>query len=278
MRKFTVIFLLLLSFGFSFADIEWKTRLNTKADKRANRKQMIMHAFAKNGDVKQTFEDVKKNNSLYYNKSIEWLYKINKNTMYIINHKKKSYTPMNIDHFLQMSQVAGDIIKIKIKDFKVSHQNLPSENILGYKCSHIKIISDYVMTIKITFIKKTMRVHEEKEIWATNKIKGLDNIASAFADKNYKTGFKDLDKMIAKQVGLYKKLGFPLKTITYNLQKNKKGKRVLSEMTTTEEVFDIKNHSLKLSLFELPKGYTENETPTTAGKSKKKKFKLKNLF
>ena len=124
------------------------------------------------------------------------------------------------------------------------------------------------MKMKIAFIKTTMKIHEEKEIWATKNLPALKEINDAFLTKNYKTGIEDLDDMIQKEIAQQKKIGFPIKTIIHTIQKNKKGK-VKSETTTIMEVTKIKSKSFPASFFTIPEDYEELENPTA-----KKKFKL----
>jgi uncharacterized protein DUF4412/anticodon tRNA-binding protein len=162
------------------------------------------------------------------------------------------------------------LVKITVKDYTVTAEELPQETILGYKCNHVKITTQYTMQIKIAFIKKKMKIHEVKEIWGSNKIPGLKEIGKSFMNKDFKTGIEDLDEMIQKEMEQQKKIGFPIKIITQRKEMNKKGK-VKNNSTTTMEVKEIKNKNFPKKFFEVPAEYDETEMP--GGKGLKGLFK-----
>ena len=116
------------------------------------------------------------------------------------------------------------------------------------------------MKMKIAFIKKTMRMHEVKEIWGTNKKAGFNEMNQAFLRKDFKTGIPDLDELIRKEMEKQKKIGFPLKVITHSLQKTKKGK-VKSKSTSTMTVTKINAKNFPKSFFEIPGNYDRIEGP-----------------
>jgi len=277
MKKLTVFLLFFVLISFTFAGVEWKSKV-TAIDENNHENEMTIHSYAQDGNVKVNYENVTNEKAgMYQSEGIDWLYRTKENTMYIINHEEKTVMPMEIDQMLQISKATAGVVKIEIKDYEVKHETLAPENILGYKCSHIKIITDYIMKVKITVFKKTFKVHEEKEIWGTKNIKGLEEISKSFINKEYKTGFEEMDKMIEEQTGLYEKVGFPLKTITFNQQKNKKGTKALGESTTTTEVIEFKTKPLDSSMFEVPEDYEVVKSPLAQDKEKKK-VKLKDIF
>ena len=114
--------------------------------------------------------------------------------------------------------------------------------------------------MKILIVKQTINVHEEKEIWGTSKIPGLDDINPGFLKKEFKTGIPDLDEMIQKDMEQQKKIGFPLKVITNTQHKDKKGK-VKDESTTVMTVTAIDAKDFPSSFFEIPANYDRVEGP-----------------
>ncbi len=251
-----------------FAGVQWTSTITAKStDKKANN-QIISVVSAEKGNLKQAFTSVP-SKSMVYIKEGYWLYKVDKYLIYIVNDKEKTYMALSLDDLLQMAGMFGQMVKMEVTDQSVNTEVLPAETVLGFSCNHIRITSDYTMKVKIVFIKKTMTIHEVKEIWATPEMTGLNEINKSFLKKNFKTGIADLDALIQKQIAQQKNLGFPLKTITQQIQKGKKGK-VEVESTTTMEVTDIKAASFPASFFEIPAGYKEINTPGEGGG----KFKL----
>lgn len=166
-----------------------------------------------------------------------------------------------------MTGMFGQMVKIQIKDHNIKTEVLGDETICGLPCNHVKVTTEYTMKVKIVFIKKTMKIHEVKEVWATHKMPGMDEINATYKEKDIRTGIEDLDEMIRKNMEQQKKLGFPLKVVTRNIQKNKKGK-AKGETITTMEVTEIKTKSFPKSYFEIPADYEEQAAPTAGGKPK----------
>lgn len=246
-----------------FAGIEWTSTITTNSTNKKLNNVIVSVVSAEKGNLKQTFTGVSSKSMVYFKEGY-WLYKMDKDVIYIVNEKEKNYMALSLDDLLQMTGMFGQLVKFEIIDQSIKTEALPSETILGYPCNHIKIISDYTMKVKIVFIKKTMTIHEVREIWATPDMPGLNEINKIFIKKNFKTGIPDLDALIQKQIALQKNLGFPLKTINYQTQLGKKGK-VEVETTTTMEITDIKTKSIPASFFEIPAGYKEINSPTEGG-------------
>ena len=253
-----VVIYVLVSFTvLSFAGIEWTTSIKTTGKgKRANN-EIDAHTHAQGGNVKQVFEGVV-NEDMFHFQDGYWLYKANEDNIYIVNDKKHNYMVIPMDGLLQMTGMLGQLVKIEISDLSINTEVLPEETLLGYPCNHLIITTDYTMKMKIAIIKKTMKFHEEKEIWGTTKVPGFNEINQEFLKKDFKTGIPDLDEMIQKQLEQQKKIGFPLKVITRTIQKDKKGK-VKSEATTTMTVTKINTKNFPKSFFEIPEDYQEAE-------------------
>lgn len=277
MKKVFSLSLLVLFMAVStFAGVEWVSKVTTSAEKGRD-SEMTSYVYAQDGDVKQVFKNVSKDKRNVYIEDGYWLYKGKENMMYLVDDKEKTVTPMSLDALLQMTAVVGELVKIEISDHQVKTDTLNPEEVMGYLCNHVRITSDYTMKMKIAFIKKTIQVHEVKEIWASANVKYLNEINQSFLSKDFKTGFEDLDKMIEKEMAQMKKMGFPLKTVTHNVQSGKKGK-TMSDTTTTMEVLEIKAKSFPASFFEVPKDYQMADTAAASeegeesGGKKKKKF------
>ena len=255
MKKIILIMLVLIAFTVtSFAGIEWTSKSTTTAKKKRDRNEIFMKIAAQDGIVRQNFINVKRKKGMM-KEGTYWLFNSKDNMIYVVNPDDKAVTPMSLDYMLNMTQMVTKLVKINITDYKASSKFLGTEKIDGYNCKHIKLTTDYTMKMKITFIKKTFIIHEEKEIWGSNSVKGLNNLNKMFLSKDFKTGFKDLDIMIKKQMAQNKGIGFPLKTITRTIHKNKKGK-VKSDSTTTTIIENIVSKKFPKSYFEIPKGYS----------------------
>jgi hypothetical protein len=255
--------MLLLSAVLMFGGIEWTTSLKTVGKGKKNNNDIAMQTSAQGGDVKQVFEGVA-NETPFHNQDGYWLYKNESGDIYVVNDVKKNYMVMNLDSLLQMTGIFGQLVKITISDHTIETEELPSETIMGYKCNHLKVTTSYTMKIKITFIKKTMKIHEVKEIWGTTAVPGLKEIGESFRRKDFKTGIADLDEMIQKEMESQKKIGFPLKMITHRKEMNKKGK-VKNESTTTMLITKIGSKNFPKSMFEVPADYDEIAMPGSKG-------------
>jgi len=242
---------------FSFAGIEWTSKITTEGQKKSDNNQVTAHIYAQKGNLKQVFEEVSKEDNFRMKKGY-WLFKAAEENIYIVNEEEKSYTELNLDSLLQMTGFVGQLVKIQILDHTIDSETLGKETIAGYNCNHLKLTTDYTMKMKIAFIKKTMKVHEVKEIWGVPDLKGFNEINANFLKKDFKTGFPELDELIKKQMEKQGKVGFPLKTITQTTQYSTKGK-VTSETTTTMEVTGISVKNFPDSFFEIPAGYQRNE-------------------
>jgi hypothetical protein len=197
---------------------------------------------------------VPKNQKNVYLEDGYWLFKNKENTIYIVNDKEKTVTPMSVDTILRLTGFLGELVKIEISDYKVSSEALSSETVLGHPCQHLRIVSDYTMKVKIAIIKQTSFIHQEKEIWASPDAKFTDEVGQGFRQKEFKTGFNDLDELIEKEMKQSNFAGFPLKTVTRQVQTGKKG-NLISDKTNTMEVLELKVQKFPAALFDVPKDY-----------------------
>jgi len=260
-KKLLVLLTVFTMLGiFSFAGVQWTTSIKTTSakGKKANN-DIVAQTFAQEGNVKQVFKGVT-NEDMFHFQDGYWLYKSGEDNIYIVNDKKYNYMVISMDGLLQMTGMLGSLVKIEILDHTINTEILPEETIMGYPCNHLKITTDYTMKIKIAIIKKTMKIHEEKEVWGSTKIPGLKEINVGFLNKEFKTGITDLDEMIQKQMKQQKEIGFPLKMITHSRQMNKKNK-IKAESTTTMTISNIENKDFPATLFEIPANYDRVEGP-----------------
>lgn len=254
-----IMFVILFFTVFSFAGVEWTTSIKIIGKgKRANN-EIDAQTYAQGGNVKQVFKGVV-NEDMFHTQDGYWLYKSKEDNIYIVNDKKQDYMIIPMDGLLQMTGILGQLVKIEILDHNIRTEVLPDETVMGYPCTHVKIISDYTMKLKILIVKKTINVHEEKEIWGTTKLPGLNDINPGFLNKDVKTGFPGLDEMLQKEMEHQKKIGFPLKVITKTQHKDKKGK-VKNESTTTMTVTEINVKNFPATFFEIPANYDHVQGP-----------------
>jgi hypothetical protein len=260
MKKLPIFFVITLMFTLlSYGGIQWHTTITIVGTGKGVNNEIKAVTYAQGGNVKQVFEGVSNENPFYFQKGY-WLYKADENNIYIVNDANYTYMVMSMDDLLQMTGMLGQLVKITIKDASVNTEVLPVEKLLGYSCRHLKITSEYTMKMKITVIKKTLRIHEVKEIWGSARVRGLKEIGKSYLNKDFKTGIEDLDKLMEKQLEQQKNIGFPLKIVTTSLQKGKKGK-VKSKTTTTIKVTKITSKTMPKSFFEIPANYDKVKSP-----------------
>lgn len=250
-----------------FAGAQWVTTIKTSGKNKKLNNDIEAHVFAQGGNVKQVWKGVA-NENMFYVQDGYWLYKAKENTIYMVNPQKKSYMAMSVDAMLQLTGAMGQLVKIEILEHTINVENLPGETVAGFACSHIKVTSQYTMKIKVAIFKQTMQIKEEKEIWATKAMPGMDELHNAFKNKDFKTGIDSLDELIKKEMEQMQALGFPVKTNTLRITMDKKGK-VTDETTTVMEITNVKQATFSPDTFEIPAGYAKEESPAdSAGKLK----------
>lgn len=259
-KKSLMFIMVVWLFAFNgFAGVEWVSTITSHGKGKYANNEIIAHIYAEKGNLKQVFKGVSNENPFYFQDGY-WLFKTNDDIIYVVNDGNKSYMEMDLDGLLQVLGMFGQLVKITITDHTIDTEVLPKETLMGYSCNHVKITTDYTMKVKIAFIKKKMIIHEVKEIWATPDMPGLDEINKSFMRKDFKTGIPDLDELIQKEMEQWKNLGFPLKVVTQQDQKGKKGK-VKSKNTTTMKVTKIQTKSFPKGFFEIPGEYDRVEGP-----------------
>jgi hypothetical protein len=239
--------------ALSFAGIEWTATIKTTGKGKKSNKEITTQFHAQSGNLKQIFEGVS-DDEMYYLKNGYWLYKSGEDNIYIVNEKEEKYTIISIDQLLQITGALGQVAQIEIVDHSINVEELARAEHLGYPCDHFKVTTNYTMKIKIAFIKKAMKVLEEKEIWSTPAMQEIDQINPSFQSKHYRTGIPDLDEMIQKEIEHQKVIGFPLKVITKTTQMNKKGK-VTEENSTTMTVTEILFKTFPEGFFDIPQHF-----------------------
>jgi len=255
-RSFIVILLVIFTMT-AFAGIEWRTKTVTEAQAKGQSNTIVMQVFASGGNVKQVFESVADENEMFQ-KGSYWLFKAEDSVLYMVNPAEKTYSRLPLNAIFQMTGVAGKLIKIKIKNPQASIEKLANETILGYPCLHRKILSEYDMEVKIAFIKSKSHERSEKEVWSSTQIKGITEVGEAFRKRDFKTGFEDLDALIAEQMKAEAEAGFPLKMITVTTAIDKKG-IAKEKMRQTMEVLSIGSKNFSASFFQIPAGYEEKQ-------------------
>lgn len=273
MKKKILMFIVIcgLAASFSFAGIEWTATQTTTGTGKGQNNEVTAQGFAQGGNVKLVFENAKgfKKDDLMYGQNMYWLFKADDSNIYIVNDAKKTYTVFPLDSLLQLAGAMGQLVKMKISDPSAKVESLPGETLLGYPCNHQKIVTDYGMEMKVLFIKSSAIIHQEREVWSTTKINGFKELHNAFVQKNFKTGFSEMDEMIAKEMKMQGEQGFPLKMVMHQTSETKKGKAG-DESTTTMVVTRVETKNIPAGIFEIPASYTKQELFPEEGSGKKK--------
>ena len=261
--KKIVLAMLVLSFCFAlcFGGVEWKAKSETQGQGKGQSNKIVMQCYAQKGDVKQVFEQVDHEDS-FFSVGSYWLFKSTDNVLYLVNPKEKTYSELPFNSIFKMVGVMGKIIKIKISNPEVKLEKLEPEVVLEHRCNHYKMVIDYDMEMKITFIKSKGHEHIEKEVWAAPQVKAMAEMGEAFRYRDFKTGMEDLDILIEKQMKAEANLGFPLKTISVTTSIDKKGNSK-EKSRVTQEVLALSTRNFPASTFEVPADFKK----TSVGKA-----------
>ncbi len=176
-------------------------------------------------------------------------------TAHLVNPGEKTYGTWDMNAMLGMAGGMMGMMNMKIKDQKA--EKLLEEKgpaIHGLPTTHYKFRTSYTMEINFMGMKQATSTANEEEMWVTTALKD-DALTFAAMRKEMKTGNADLDRLIADQMN--KAQGFPLKVITKNSATDPNGNA--QESTVTMEVTSLKKISPAADVFQMPKGYTEQE-------------------
>ncbi len=213
--------------------------------------------------------------------------------VYFLNPKEKTYWKMNLDELKKMGENSMKMLKkfakMQYKDIYVNVVDMGSGGkIAGYNTEKYKMLVKYTVAMKVLFKKINTKHKEETEIYATKDLDMSEFDGYSF-NSTFEKGVSEVDAQVKLNL---KKIGFPLKTISY--QYDDKGKL---QGITTFEILTLKKDSVSSSMFELPKGYKEVPSPfaqmmggqnmqgqnpdnanAPENEGGKKKFHLKDLF
>jgi len=258
MKKTVAVMTWMLAAHLSLlAGLEWKATTDFSGETKKAVYQTNMTIQAQGGNVKQIFDTVSGENMMY-RQGDYWLFRSADNAFYGVSPADKTYWEIPLDYMFKMTQTVGKIVKIKIKDPKIAKEMLSPETLLGISCQHYKMTIEYDMEVKVVLLKSRSHEIQVKEVWSSPQVKGLAEIATTFRQKDYKTGFADLDALIEEQLKAEGDLGFPLKIVTVNSSVDKKGEtKEKSRMVMT--VTQVAAKLFPAAVFEIPAGYQKKD-------------------
>ncbi|MEK6795149.1 MAG: DUF4412 domain-containing protein [Spirochaetota bacterium] len=252
--------LAVLCAAVSFAGVTWKGTMTSKNDGKET--VTVMNGYAQKGNVREEFAEVR--GAAAMEKGDYIIYRSDKNTMYIVDTKEKSYMEMPLD---AMGQMMGGMMEMKVSNPKVSSKAEGGEKVSGYNCKKIVITSSYDMEMKVMFMTTKSHVEQTQEIWATKDV-SVGEFGDAYRGKAAKTGMKDLDKLVAREMAA---LGnaFPVKTIMTQ-KSTSDGKTTVNTSVMTIE--SITTKALGNDLFTVPADYkktslADTKAPASTGTS-----------
>lgn len=170
-------------------------------------------------------------------------------TIYLVNPKDKTYAELPLDALMQM---AGSMMQMTVSNSKVDVKQLPAEKVLNYECNHIKVDASYDMEMKMMGFQIKNHTEMTHELWGATGIPEKE-ISPLYKNMNFKTGMKDLDALIEKQMAALKDIGFPVKSVMVNKSTDQQGKT--TTMTTETKVTDISVKNVEEGLFKIPPDY-----------------------
>jgi hypothetical protein len=251
---FILAALLVLTVSLAQAGIVWQ--IDIKGDHKKGETNTIAKVWAQGGQVREEFVEVtgELQNKMQA-KGMWWLYKSGVNTIYVVDPEDKTWMGVEFDSLMKFMGVIGNLISMKIINIKSEIQDLGTEQLLGYDCKHMAIVSSYDMEMKILMMKVKSHVAKNKEIWCTNQLP-MDEIAMSFRDQSLKTGMKGLDSLIQIEVQNQKDLGFILKSVETQVTTDVKGKES-DKSTSTMTVTGVETKEIGADVFQIPADYKE---------------------
>lgn len=248
LKRMTILIglLLLMHMGNVFAGLEWQGKtVSTMAGQKQN--SMEMHGYAQNGNVREDF--VKGSPNPMFKEGSYFLFLKGNPTIYLVNPKDKTYAEMPLDAIMQM---AGSMMQMTVSNSKVDVKQLAPAKVLNYECNHIKMDASYDMEMKMMGFQVKNHTEMTHELWGATGIPEKE-ISPLYKSMNFKTGMKDLDVLIEKQMAVIKDLGFPVKSVMVNKTTDQQGKT--NTMTAETNVTDISVKDVNEELFKIPSDY-----------------------
>ncbi|MBI4978109.1 MAG: DUF4412 domain-containing protein [Spirochaetes bacterium] len=249
-----------------FAGVQWTAKSSQQNDNKSS--SMTITGYAQGGSVREEFSDVK--GELGFKDGNYYLYNGKNNTVAMIDVKEKSYIELPLDNIGGMMTMGG-AMQMTVSNPQVTVKVLAPETVNGWQCKHILITTTYDMEMKILFMTSKSHVEQTQELWGTQAAASKEMFAG-FKNKAFRTGMKELDSVITKNMQANADLGFVVKSITK--QKNTAdGKTTMSTSEMTVQTIDNKN--LSDSLFTVPTGYekTTMEAPASSRETQSKPAK-----
>ena len=303
MRKIsTILGIILLYATVSFAGVVYTARVTTEITDPKVKEQMAnspygdmsgpmeMKCYAEKGK-KFRVEVIKSNNAITPAGTV--IISNDGHMLYFTNPKEKTYWKMNIDELKKMGENSMKMLKkfakMQYKDIYVNVVDMGSgAKVAGYNTEKYKMLVRYTVAMKVLFKKINTQHKEETEIYAARGLDMSEFDAYSF-NSTFAKGIPEVDAQVKLNL---KKIGFPLKTVQYEY--DEKGKL---QNITTYEILSLKKDSVPASMFNLPKGYKEVQSPmakmmggqgsqgqnpdntnSPENEGGKKKFNLKDLF
>ena len=173
-------------------------------------------------------------------------------TILLVNPKEKTFSKMDMEQILKMTQALGGMVEMKVENPKATQaRGTQDMAVAGLPAKHYVMDTSYTMKVKVLFMKSSSQVSSHKDLWFTESFPVM--VMDYFQSKSVKTGFGELDKLI--ELEKTKVPGVLVKSKTTSESKDDKGKVTKSydefEITTWEKA------SLSADLFQVPAGYKE---------------------
>lgn len=182
-----------------------------------------------------------------------WMFSKDLKTLTFVNPKEKTYSVMDMEEMIKaMGSVVNSMVKMDVENPKaVLTRGTQDQMVAGFSCKHYIMDTSYIMKMKVLFMKTTTQVTSHRDIWAADSFPLM--VRDFFQNSAFRSGFKELDKLIRLEEG--KVPGFMLKTRFTTENKNDKGQ--ITRSTGEFEILNLKTGAVSDSLFEVPAAYKE---------------------
>jgi hypothetical protein len=242
------------------AGVQWIQTV-TSSDTQANVETVVMTCYAQDGNLRQEFTRVERRTRTDRMEKGFWLFRADADTIAMVDDTEKSYVEMSLDAMMNMTGGMSSLMNMKINNPSVTVEKLAPEKFGGYECSRYRVRTTYDMEMKMMMVSVRQRVEQVTEYWLTAAFP-MKEINRAFINKQYRTGMKDLDALIQKNIEAYREMGsgFPVKTVMTGTTTDLSKKNAKPQNTYTETVISgVKTRPLPQTLFRIPAGYTKVE-------------------